>query len=132
MCGINGLLFSRIQPSNDSIVPRIKKMNNLIIHRGPDDDGVFIETNKEYSIAMGMRRLSIIDLSNGNQPMYSDDEKVVIVFNGEIYNYKILKLKLEAKNITFKTNSDTEVILKMYLEFGVDSFSQLINLSEYL
>ena len=72
-----------------------------------------------------MRRLSIIDLSSGNQPIYSDDKKVIIVFNGEIYNYKILKSKLEAKNITFKTNSDTEVILKIYLEFGVNSFSKL-------
>jgi asparagine synthase (glutamine-hydrolysing) len=125
MCGINGFLFSGIQPSNDSIDARIKKMNNLIIHRGPDDDGIFIETNKEYSIAMGMRRLSIIDLSNGTQPIYSDDKEVIIVFNGEIYNYKVLKTKLESKNIVFKTNSDTEVILKMYLEYGVDSFLQL-------
>jgi asparagine synthase (glutamine-hydrolysing) len=125
MCGINGFLFSGIQPSNDSIDARIKKMNNLIIHRGPDDDGVFIETNKQYSIAMGMRRLSIIDLSSGTQPIYSDDKEVIIVFNGEIYNYKVLKTKLESKNIVFKTNSDTEVILKMYLEYGVDSFLQL-------
>ena len=121
MCGINGSLIYE----EESLLENINVMNNLIIHRGPDDDGVFVETNDKYSVALGMRRLSIIDLSNGNQPMNSDDEKVVIVFNGEIYNYKILKLKLEAKNITFKTNSDTEVILKMYLEFGVDSFSQL-------
>ena len=121
MCGINGSLIYK----EKSLLENINAMNNLIIHRGPDDEGVFVETNDKYSVALGMRRLSIIDLSNGNQPMNSDDEKVVIVFNGEIYNYKKLKLKLEAKNITFKTNSDTEVILKMYLEFGVDSFSQL-------
>ena len=121
MCGINGSLVHK----EKSLFESINSMNNLIIHRGPDDDGVFIETNKEYSVALGMRRLSIIDLSNGSQPIYSDDEKVIIVFNGEIYNYKKIKSELENKNITFKTNSDTEVILKMYIEYGVDSFSQL-------
>lgn len=120
MCGINGSLVYKEQP----LLENINSMNNLIIHRGPDDDGVFTEVNKEYSIALGMRRLSIIDLSNGTQPMYSDDKKVIIVFNGEIYNYKGLKTKLESKNIVFNTNSDTEVILKMYLEYGVDSFSE--------
>lgn len=121
MCGINGSLVY----NEKSLLENINSMNNKIIHRGPDDNGVFTEANKEYSIALGMRRLSIIDLSNGNQPMYSDDEKIIIVFNGEIYNYKILKAKLEIKNIVFKTNSDTEVILKMYLKYGTDSFSQL-------
>ncbi len=121
MCGINGSLIYKER----SLLENINSMNNLIIHRGPDDDGVFVEKNKEYSIALGMRRLSIIDLSNGTQPMNSDDGKVIVVFNGEIYNYKLLRSKLKAKNIGFKTNSDTEVLLKMYLEFGVDSFSQL-------
>ena len=121
MCGINGSLIYK----EKALLENINSMNNLIIHRGPDDDGVFTEVNKEYSIALGMRRLSIIDLSKGTQPMYSDDKKVIIVFNGEIYNYKGLKTKLEFKNIIFNTNSDTEVILKMYLEYGVDSFSEL-------
>ena len=121
MCGINGSLIYK----EKALLENINSMNNLIIHRGPDDDGVFTEVNKEYSIALGMRRLSIIDLSNGTQPMYSDDKKVIIVFNGEIYNYKGLKTKLESKNIVFNTNSDTEVILKMYLEYGIDSFSEL-------
>ena len=121
MCGINGKLIHK----EKSLLESINSMNNLIIHRGPDDDGVFTETNKDFSISLGMRRLSIIDLSNGNQPMYSDNKEIVIVFNGEIYNYKKLKKELESKNIVFKTNSDTEVILKMYLEFGVDSFSKL-------
>ena len=94
MCGINGSLIYK----EKSLLENINSMNKLIIHRGPDDDGVFHETNKSYSVALGMRRLSIIDLSNGNQPMNSDDEKVIIVFNGEIYNYKVLKSKLEAKS----------------------------------
>lgn len=121
MCGINGkLIYKEKELRSD-----INTMNNLIIHRGPDDDGVFTEQNKEYSISLGMRRLSIIDLSTGSQPMYSDDKQVVIVFNGEIYNYRTLKSILEEKNYTFNTTSDTEVILKMYLEFGVKAFSEL-------
>jgi asparagine synthase (glutamine-hydrolysing) len=121
MCGINGsILFS-----GKILLENIKVMNNSIIHRGPDDDGIFVETNKTHSIAMGMRRLSIIDVSNGNQPMKSDDENVIIVFNGEIYNFKSLKLQLETNGVVFKTNSDTEVILNMYLEYGIESFSKL-------
>ena len=95
MCGINGSLIYKEKP----LLENINSMNNLIIHRGPGDDGVFTEVNKRYSIFLGMRRLSIIDLSNGTQPMHSDDKKVIIVFNGEIYNYKVLKSKLESKNI---------------------------------
>ena len=110
MCGINGIVSSSSLEVSD-----IHKMNAHIVHRGPDDDGVFVENNPEFSVALGMRRLSIIDLSNGEQPMYADDKNVVIVFNGEIYNYKSLKANLIAQNVTFKTNSDTEVILKLYL-----------------
>ncbi|KAA6324889.1 Asparagine synthetase (glutamine-hydrolyzing) 1 [termite gut metagenome] len=99
-------------------------MNDLIIHRGPDDTGIFFETGSP-SIAMGMRRLSIIDLAAGAQPMYNDDKSIVIVFNGEIYNYKTLKKELEEKGISFKTNCDTEVILKLYESQGTDSFSYL-------
>ena len=120
MCGINGIVSSSSLEVSD-----IHKMNAHIVHRGPDDDGVFVENNPEFSVALGMRRLSIIDLSNGEQPMYADDKNVVIVFNGEIYNYKSLKANLIAQNVTFKTNSDTEVILKLYLQKGVDSFSEL-------
>ena len=121
MCGINGkLIFIKQDLECD-----INTMNSSIIHRGPDADGVFNEYNSTFSIALGMRRLSIIDLSNGNQPMYCDDKKVVIIFNGEIYNFKALKSELEANNIIFKTNSDTEVILRLYLEYGKESFSKL-------
>ena len=100
-------------------------MNDLIIHRGPDDEGIFEEKNDSFSIALGMRRLSIIDLESGNQPMSSDDKQVILVFNGEIYNYITLKKELETKKVGFNTNSDTEVILKLYLEYGTDSFSKL-------
>tara|TARA_B110000027_G_C16117915_1_gene301186 strand:- start:175 stop:2058 length:1884 start_codon:yes stop_codon:yes gene_type:complete len=122
MCGINGILsFQKKQRSNSSI----KVMNDLIIHRGPDDEGIFEEKNDSFSIALGMRRLSIIDLESGNQPMSSDDKQVILVFNGEIYNYKELKKELERQNVVFKTSSDTEVILRLYLELGTESFSKL-------
>ena len=121
MCGINGVLsFKKISLSKE-----INSMNNSIIHRGPDDEGTYTEENNNYSIALGMRRLSIIDLESGSQPIFSDDKQVIIVFNGEIYNYQKLKKELEYNNITFKTNSDTEVILKLYLEYGTESFSKL-------
>jgi asparagine synthase (glutamine-hydrolysing) len=121
MCGINGYLtYKSVFLKNN-----IKTMNEAIFHRGPDDEGLFTEQGDDFSIAMGMRRLSIIDLASGNQPMYSIDKQVVIVFNGEIYNYKKLKNELEESNICFITNSDTEVILKLYLKYGIESFSKL-------
>ena len=78
MCGINGLISLQSE-SEDQLRTYINQMNNLIIHRGPDDDGVFVESSDGISIAMGMRRLSIIDLSSGKQPIYSKDGKLVIV-----------------------------------------------------
>ena len=87
-------------------------MNNKIIHRGPDSTGEYINSGKKYKVAMGMRRLSIIDLKNGSQPIFSDDKSKIIVFNGEIYNFKKLKKELIDKGYTFRTNSDARVILK--------------------
>ena len=124
MCGINGII-TKISQNKDEITAVLETMNNLIIHRGPDDDGLFSEENNRFSIGMGMRRLSIIDLTSGKQPMFSDDKKIVIVFNGEIYNFKVIKSKLEAEGIVFNTASDTEVILKAYEKYGVDSFQWL-------
>lgn len=122
MCGINGFL-SLNKINNPQAV--IHEMNNKIIHRGPDMDGEFLSSNDIYTIALGMRRLSIIDIGNGNQPIYSDDKSKVIVFNGEIYNYKALKEQLVNEGIFFRTNSDTEVILKLYEKEGVQSFAKL-------
>ena len=124
MCGINGIIAKTNRNKNE-ISSILNTMNNLIIHRGPDEDGLFSEENAAFSIGMGMRRLSIIDLSSGKQPIFSDDKQIVIVFNGEIYNYKILKAKLEAEGVTFNTSSDTEVILKAYEKYGVESFKWL-------
>lgn len=122
MCGINGLLaINKV----DNLSEQLTAMNNLIIHRGPDADGEFLALEDNFGIAMGMRRLSIIDLNTGNQPIYSEDQSKVIVFNGEIYNYKILKEQLIEQGCNFKTNSDTEVILKLYEKEGVKSFGKL-------
>ena len=122
MCGINGYINDQY---DKNINKKIQCMNDKIIHRGPDDDGSFININDKYSIGLGMRRLSIIDLSSGSQPIFSKDKSVVIVFNGEIYNYSELKNTLIKDGVTFKTTSDTEVILEMYLKYGVSSFSKL-------
>lgn len=124
MCGINGIITKTYLKKN-KLSEIINTMNDLIIHRGPDDDGLFSEENDQFSIGMGMRRLAIIDLTSGRQPIYSDDKKIVIVFNGEIYNYKLIKAELEAQGVTFNTISDTEVILKAYEKHGVKSFQWL-------
>jgi len=123
MCGINGIVAS--DEKFGVIEANIQKMNNSIIHRGPDDDGFYFDEKDSFNVAMAMRRLSIIDLNTGKQPIISADESLVIVFNGEIYNYKYLRSKLEESGVLFKTNSDTEVILKMYEKFGTNSFGQL-------
>lgn len=123
MCGINGFV-SKNQIECQIIDGILDKMNNEIIHRGPDQDGFFSDSKQDFSIGMAMRRLSIIDLSTGKQPIFSSDNQKVIVFNGEIYNYKILKQE-HLRDYNFKTNSDTEVIIALYEKYGTDSFSLL-------
>ncbi len=110
MCGIAGVISPKIEDKEAVIGGMVGK----ITHRGPDDDGFFVDKN----VGLGMRRLAIIDLETGRQPITSDDGKLIIFFNGEIYNYKELKEELKPRGYKFKTNSDTEVILKMYIEFG--------------
>lgn len=112
MCGIVGIIGEQSSENN------IKKMSDMIIHRGPDGEGFFVKDN---IVALGMRRLSIIDLSTGDQPIFNDDKTKMIVFNGEIYNYKELRKDLEENyNVIFHTHSDTEVILKMFEAKGKD------------
>jgi asparagine synthase (glutamine-hydrolysing) len=106
MCGIAGIVD--LNTKNKEGV--IKDMVTKIFHRGPDDDGFYVDEN----VGLGMRRLSIIDLSTGKQPIFSSDGKLTIFFNGEIYNYQELKTNLLNSGHKFKTNTDTEVILKLY------------------
>ena len=125
MCGINGIIQKKVS-SLGQLQNQIASMNQSIYHRGPDEDGVFTEVlNKNTGIALGMRRLSIIDLSSGKQPIFANDNQLVIVFNGEIYNYRVLKEKLLKSGVVFSTNSDTEVILRLYELEGEAAFSQL-------
>ena len=96
-------------------------MCRVITHRGPDEQGAVVEGRA----ALGMRRLSIIDLKSGQQPIYNEDGNLAIVFNGEIYNYHELKTELESRGHRFKTNSDTETIVHAYEEFGADCLEHL-------
>jgi asparagine synthase (glutamine-hydrolysing) len=112
MCGICGVVHSQTDRLIDEGI--LRQMNEVIRHRGPDDDGYFINSQA----GLGMRRLSIIDLVTGDQPVTNEDETIWLVFNGEIYNYKSLHVDLVAKGHRFATKSDTEVIVHAYEEFG--------------
>ena len=112
MCGITGIFDTRSRRD----VPRtiLTAMNDAIAHRGPDDDGFHFEAG----VGLGHRRLSIIDLSTGHQPLYNEDNTVAVVFNGEIYNYQELVVELSARGHEFRTRSDTEVIVHAWEEWG--------------
>lgn len=120
MCGITGFL-PRTHLHTDEIRSRVRAMTQALVHRGPDDYGEFITA----SIGLGMRRLSIIDVAHGQQPMASDDGRFVLIFNGEIYNYRSLRKLLEADGCPFRTNSDTEVVLRILERYGLDGTTRL-------
>jgi asparagine synthase (glutamine-hydrolysing) len=112
MCGIAGVLYADAARPVDSAV--LKAMGDAIAHRGPDGEGYWIDPG----LGMVHRRLSIIDLSGGAQPLGNEDGSVQVVFNGEIYNYQSLRADLEARGHRFKTNSDTEVLVHLYEDLG--------------
>lgn len=118
MCGIVGFVDKSDKIKKKKI---INKMMDKIEHRGPDSKGDFVN---DY-IALGFRRLSIIDLEGGTQPIYNEKENMLITFNGEIYNFKELRNELESKGHIFKTNTDTEVILHGYEEYGKEIVKKL-------
>ena len=121
MCGFVG--FTGLREQREAILHR---MADRIIHRGPDMEGYHISgDDPRTAIALGFRRLSIIDLAAGKQPMYNEDGTVVCVFNGEIYNFMDLRTELQAKGHIFKTHCDTEVIIHGYEEYGVDLLSKV-------
>lgn len=123
MCGINGLVYKNAE--NTDVQSIIGKMNQKIIHRGPDEDGFFVEHLEDKTIAFAMRRLSIVDLSTGKQPIFTEDKSKVIVFNGQIYNSEELKKILIQKGFVFHTSSPAEVVLKLYEYFGLEAFKML-------
>ncbi len=121
MCGINGFIQFAPTRSKEEMAELVHSMNEMIIHRGPDDEGLFSD---EYC-SLGMRRLSIIDLESGSQPIWNKTHTKMIVFNGELYNYRDLRIILENKGYSFSTKSDTEVALIAYDEWEEDCFDKL-------
>lgn len=119
MCGIAGIVNSgggaRIEAAN------IRDMCQAIVHRGPDDDGIYVKDG----VGLGMRRLSIIDIAGGHQPVFNEDKTIWIVFNGEIYNFAELRPDLERRGHKFYTHSDTEVIVHLYEEYGSQCVQKL-------
>ncbi len=122
MCGITGFMhFSTDQQITDADQLLLAQMNQAQFHRGPDEGGEYLDEN----VALGHRRLSIIDLSQGQQPMASDDGNYVLIYNGEIYNYKETRLELEQLGHVFHSHSDTEVILHAYMQWGKTCLEKL-------
>jgi|HubBroStandDraft_6_1064221.scaffolds.fasta_scaffold14749_4 asparagine synthase (glutamine-hydrolysing) len=118
MCGIAGMIG---RDGEAVSTEQVRGMTDAIVHRGPDDEGIRVQGN----VGLGMRRLSIIDLTGGQQPIYNEDRSVWVVFNGEIYNFQLLREELEARGHRFSTHSDTEVIVHLYEEMGADCVTKL-------
>jgi asparagine synthase (glutamine-hydrolysing) len=114
MCGICGIV--RLNEQFDIRRETLQRMNDVIVHRGPDDEGFYITP----SVGLAMRRLSIIDLQTGQQPIHNEDKSVQVVFNGEIYNFQELRKTLEEAGHHFYTHADTEVIVHGYEEYGTN------------
>lgn len=121
MCGICGIFNYRNDVPIDEAV--LKKMADTLLHRGPDDEGMYLGYRNKIGLAH--RRLSIIDLETGHQPIHNEDKSIWIVFNGEIYNFPELKLELEKKGHKFYTKTDTEVIVHLYEESGINCLDKL-------
>jgi len=120
VCGIAGI----VTLAGDRLPTRdlLRNMCDTIRHRGPDDEGIVVYER----VGFGMRRLSIIDVAGGSQPIFNEDRSVCTVFNGEIYNFRELRSTLESLGHTFGSNSDTEVIVHAYEEYGLE-FPNYIN-----
>lgn len=119
MCGIAGMIG--IEPGYRAEAADVHQMCQTIVHRGPDDEGIYVHGRA----GLGMRRLSIIDLSTGHQPIHNEEQNLWVVFNGEIYNFPELRPELEARGHRFYTNSDTEVIVHLYEEYGIECVKKL-------
>src|SRR5882672_5906201 len=119
MCGITGIVYT--DPTHPVDGTLLRRMTKALAHRGPDADGYLFG----QGAALGHRRLSIIDLSTGDQPIYNEDRTKAIVFNGEIYNFRELRAELEARGHRFATSSDTEAIVHAWEEYGDDCVRRL-------
>ena len=123
MCGIAGFVLRE----GVAGLPAVRNMCDRIVHRGPDDSGYYVDG----PCGIGMRRLSIIDLSTGHQPISNEDGTIWVVFNGEIYNFQDLRRELEHKGHKFRTHSDTETLIHLYEEDGVSGISKLRGMFAY-
>ena len=119
MCGIAGILEFGRDARADAAA--LRAMCQIMAHRGPDDDGFYIDGR----VGIGMRRLSIVDLATGHQPISNEDGSITIVFNGEIYNHLVLREQLIARGHSYRTHSDTETIVHLYEEYGRDCVKHL-------
>src|SRR6201987_1505766 len=119
MCGIAGIVDTTSGAHVDELT--VHRMCEKIVHRGPDDEGLFVKGG----IGLGMRRLSIIDLAGGHQPVFNEDRTAWIVYNGEIYNFQELRAGLASRGHHFSTRCDTEVIIHLYEEMGADCVKKL-------
>jgi asparagine synthase (glutamine-hydrolysing) len=114
MCGICGIAGKREET-------QIRRMTGIMEHRGPDDEGFYIDDD----ISLGVKRLAIIDLKTGNQPIFNEKRDMVVILNGEIYNFKELRKELEERGHRFYTKTDTEVLIHAYEEFGFECLKHL-------
>lgn len=125
MCGISGFIDFNKKITREHLITACDSLQ----HRGPDDSGTAFFETAEALVGLAHRRLSILDLSPlGHQPMYSDDKSVIIILNGEIYNFKEIRAELQTKRYSFLSNSDTEVVLKAYQQFGIDCLNRFIGM----
>src|SRR6476620_1255427 len=123
MCGIAGYFT----PDRRGDTASVRAMCDQIRHRGPDDEGYHVDGG----CAIGMRRLAIIDLNTGHQPISNEDGSLWVVFNGEIYNYQELRADLIARGHHFTTNSDTEALVHLYEQYGVQGIDRLRGMFAY-
>jgi len=122
VCGICGFVYASTSQEAEE---RVRKMATAMVHRGPDDDGFLVNDLRAPGAALGMRRLSIIDLQSGHQPIWNEARTVAVVFNGELYNYRELRERLHLAGHRFTTNSDTEILVHGWEEWGEDLLTEL-------
>jgi asparagine synthase (glutamine-hydrolysing) len=122
VCGISGAAFTNRTPDAER---QVRAMTAALTHRGPDEDGFLVNDPRAVGLALGMRRLSIVDLPGGHQPAWNEGKDVAVVFNGEIYNYRELRERLTSLGHVFSTHSDTEVLVHAWEEWGEDCLPEL-------
>jgi asparagine synthase (glutamine-hydrolysing) len=121
MCGFAGVIWKGSSQGPEPLEAMLREFENGLLHRGPDDGATYVQP----TFAVLHRRLAIIDIAQGQQPMFADDGRLGIAYNGEVYNYRYLRKHLEQKGYSFNTQSDTEVVLELFREYGPESFASL-------